>query len=67
MSDIKTDIEPDKDDQFLDFLEEGIKKIVLSRKSSTAEKIAAINAGHRVAAMRYKVAGGDPETGFFDK
>jgi hypothetical protein len=65
MSDVKTDT--DKDEQFLDDLEEGIKKVMRAKKSSNAEKVSAINAGIRLAAIRYKVAGGDPETGFFDK
>jgi len=65
MADIKNDT--DKDEQFLDDLEEGVRKVMSSRKTSSAEKIAAINAGIRLAAIKYKVAGGDPETGFFDK
>jgi hypothetical protein len=65
MPDVKNDT--DKDELFLDDLEDGIKKVMRSKKSSNAEKVSAINAGIRLAAIRYKVAGGDPETGFFDK
>jgi hypothetical protein len=65
MPDVKNDT--DKDELFLDDLEDGIKKVMRSKKSSNAEKVSAINAGIRLAAIRYKVAGGDPEVGFFDK
>jgi hypothetical protein len=66
MTDIKT--EADKDEKFLDDLEEGILKVLNSRKASNAEKVAAANAGIRLAAIKYKIAGGDVEpNGFFDK
>jgi hypothetical protein len=66
MPDVKS--ESDKDEKFLDDLEQGILKVMTSRKASNAEKIAAANAGIRLAAIKYKIAGGDVEpSGFFDK
>jgi hypothetical protein len=59
--------EGDKDEKFLDDLEQGILKVMTSRKASNAEKIAAANAGIRLAAIKYKIAGGEPDAGFFDK
>lgn len=52
-------------DAFLAELEEGVRKIIKSNKSSKAEKLAAINAGVKIAAIRHKINGGDDDQGFF--
>ena len=54
-----------KDEAFLDALEDGILKVMKAKKATVAEKIAAINAGTRVAAIRHRVNGSEPDTGFF--
>jgi len=56
-----------KSEEFLDELEKGITKIIKGPKNSKADKIAAINAGIRLAAIRHKVTVGEPDEGFFGK
>ena len=57
--------EPESDD-FIDVLEEGVRS-VLGKKSATAsEKLAAVNAGAKLLAIRHKITG-DDETNFFSK
>ena len=57
-----------KPDEFLDELEKSIVKIIKGTKNSKADKISAINAGVRLAAIRHKIAGaGESDEGFFSK
>jgi hypothetical protein len=60
-----SDAKKDKDGKFLDDLEKGILKVMRAAKSTNEQKIAAINAGVRLAAIRHKVTEGDTEAGFF--
>ena len=55
------------DDPFLTELERSITTMIKLKKISKAEKIAAINAGIRLAAIKHKVFGSDPEENFFSK
>ena len=64
MSDVKTPAEPG--DEFLDELEKTVRGMMRNRKTSKADKLAAINAGIKIAAIRHKILGGD-EKGFFEK
>lgn len=53
------------DDEFLKELEAGVRKIIRSNKSSKADKLSAINAGVKIAAIRHKINGGNDDQGFF--
>ena len=56
------------DDKFLKDLETSVLAILKNRKASKADKLSAINAGVKLAAIKHKVsAGGDSEEGFFGK
>lgn len=61
--------EPEKNgttDEFLTQLENAVIKIVKNNKSSKADKLAAINAGVKIAAIKHKISGGDDsKEGFF--
>lgn len=63
MSEMKTP--PGRDDQFLSELETAVRKVLKSTKSKPADKLAAINAGVRLAAIKHKISNGEPEEGFF--
>lgn len=52
-------------DEFLAELKEAVRKIVRNRKTSKADKLAAIGMGVKIAAIEHKMDGG--EKGFFDK
>lgn len=56
-----------KDDDFLSELEEGVRKILRNKKSAKADKLSAINAGVKIAAIRHKISGGEGDEGFFGK
>lgn len=56
-----------KDDGFLAALEKGVLDIIKNKKSTKADKLSAINAGVRLAAIKHKVQGGDQDEGFFGK
>jgi len=64
MSEIKSG-----DDKFLKELEDGIRTILKNRKSTGADRLGAINAGVRLAAIKHRIAGSGPDEdkGFFDK
>ena len=53
------------EDTFLKELEAGVREIIKSRKSSKADKLSAINAGVKIAAIKHKITGGDDKGGFF--
>jgi hypothetical protein len=64
MSEMKKN--PASDDVLLTALEVAALKIMKSNKSTTAEKLSAINAGTRIAAIKHRVSGGnDDSEGFF--
>jgi len=44
-----------------------VKKIVKNPKSTKADKLAAINAGTRLLAIRHRIMGASSEEGFFGK
>ena len=56
-----------KTDEFLAALEKGVLDIIKNKKSTKADKLSAINAGVRLAAIKHKVQGGDQDEGFFGK
>ncbi len=64
MSDEKTN---GSDDQFLKELESGIRKILRNKDATKADKLGAINAGVRLAAIKHRINGasGDESEGFF--
>jgi hypothetical protein len=53
------------DDVFLTELENAVRLVLKNRKSKPTDKLAAINAGVRLAAIKHKISNGDPEEGFF--
>lgn len=54
------------DDKFLKKLEDSVTGILNNRKATKTEKLAAINAGVKVAQIRHKITGGGEEDeGFF--
>jgi hypothetical protein len=53
-----------KPDVFLQELEDGVRKILKSQKATKADKLSAITAGVKIAAIKHKINGGDEE-GFF--
>jgi hypothetical protein len=55
------------DDNFLKDLENSVRAIIKNKKSTKADKLSAINAGIKIAAIKHKILGGDSEKGFFDK
>jgi hypothetical protein len=55
------------EDTFLKELEAGVRAIIKSKKSSKADKLSAINAGVKIAAIKHRIMGGDGEKGFFDR
>jgi hypothetical protein len=63
MSEVNGDV---KNDEFLTALENSVRSI-LRGKGSKADKLAAINAGIRLAAIKHKVYNGESEEGFFGK
>jgi len=60
--------EPDTDNaasaEFLAVLEDGVKKVLSNKRSTPSERMAAVNAGVKLLAIRHKISGGDDE-GFF--
>jgi hypothetical protein len=66
MSELK--IRDNEDKEFLNDLEKAIRKILKAQKSSPTEKLAAINAGVRLSAIRHRIGSADEgEKGFFEK
>lgn len=61
MSDVKNG-----EDDLLKDLEAGVRGILKNRKASKADKLAAINAGVKLAAIKHRINGGNTEDeGFF--
>lgn len=58
-----TDAQPDSD-EFLKALMEGVRKVLDNRKAAPSERMAAVNAGVKLLAIKHKI-NGDGETGFF--
>lgn len=56
-----------KEDALLTDLEDVVKKIITGKKVSMENKLAAINAGVRLLAIRHKINGGPQDEGFFGK
>ena len=54
-----------KDDEFLNELEDAVRKML--RSKNKAERLSAIGHGVKLAAIKFKISGGDDKTGFFDK
>ena len=55
------------DDNFLKDLENSVRAIIKNKKSTKADKLAALNVGVKLAAIKHKILGGDDKGGFFDK
>ena len=56
-----------QDDTFLKDLENSVRAIIKNKKSTKADKLSAINAGIKIAAIKHKISGGDDKEGFFGK
>jgi hypothetical protein len=52
------------DQVFLETLERGVKEVLRAENSTTAERIAAINAGSKLLMIRHKISESD-ESQFF--
>jgi hypothetical protein len=50
-----------KDDQLMSELETAVRKILKANKVSKADKLAGINAGIRLLAIKHRIQGGGPE------
>jgi hypothetical protein len=55
-----------EDDDFLLVLEKGVRDVLAKKTSTAGERLAAVNAGAKLLAIRHKISAGD-ETGFFDR
>ena len=53
------------DDVFLTELENAVRLVLKNRKSKPTDKLAAINAGVRLAHIKHKISNGEPDEGFF--
>jgi hypothetical protein len=53
-------------DKFLDILEEGVKDVLKDKDCAQSDRVAAINAGVKVAMIRHRISGSD-EDSFFSK
>ena len=54
-------------DQFIHELETAVRHIIKNRKTKPADRLSAVNAGVRLAAIKHKISNGEPEEGFFGK
>jgi len=54
-----------EDEEFLKLLEDGVRKVLKSKDARPSDRMAAIQAGAKLLAIRHKIGGGD-EKGFFD-
>lgn len=59
-----TKAQPEASDDFLDTLEDGVRGVLKDKRAKPAERVAAITAGAKVAAIRHRI-NGDDETSFF--
>ena len=62
----RTDKHKDPGDPLIEALEQGIKSVLNDKDATVKEKMAAIAAGTKVAAIKHKISGGDDKGGFFD-
>jgi hypothetical protein len=51
-------------DAFLDILEEGVKSVLKDKSCENSDRVAAINAGVKVAMIRHRISGGDEDSFF---
>ena len=51
-------------DKFLDILEQGVKDVLKDRDCEQSDRVAAINAGVKVAMIRHRISGGDEDSFF---
>lgn len=56
--------EDTEDKAFMDVLEDGVRTVLKNRKASSAERVAAINVGAKLLAIKHRITGGD-EDNFF--
>ncbi len=56
-----------KKPNFIADLEEAIRVVLKDENATTAERIAAINAGTRLETARFKISGSDEEGSFYDR
>lgn len=57
--------ETGKGDELITELELAVRQIIKNRKTKPADKLSAINAGVRLAAIKHKINGTEPDEGFF--
>ena len=62
--DAKKDAQANGSEAFMAILEAGVTKVLENRKATPSERMAAVNAGVKILAIRYKISGGEDE-GFF--
>lgn len=55
------------ENDFMAELEQAVRKIIRSSKTSKADKLSAIGHGTKLLAIRHKITGGDEDKGFFSK
>ena len=47
-------------------LERGVRQVLADKKATASEKLAAVNAGAKLLAIKHRIEGGE-ETNFFDR
>jgi hypothetical protein len=52
-------------EDFMTTLEDGVKQVLKNRKATASERMAAVQAGVKLLAIRHKISG-DGEKGFFE-
>jgi len=55
-----------KGDELLEALEKAVLAIIESKKTSTQERLVAIAHGTKLAAIRHKIVGREPDAEFFE-
>lgn len=64
MAEIKTEQANGKSEDFMATLENGVKQVLGNRKATAAERMAAVNAGVKLLAIRHKIEGSE-DSDFF--
>ena len=53
-------------DDFMAVLERGVRQVLADKKATASEKLAAVNAGAKLLAIKHKIETGDSDN-FFDR
>jgi hypothetical protein len=56
--------EDTEETDFMAVLEKGVRDVLGNRKASPTDKLAAVNAGAKLLAIKHKITGGDEDSFF---